>query len=284
MKQDNNFNHFVITQFNLRNLSYGIKNTEEWINWTRERIVLFKSYTLPSFLNQTNKNFKWLIYFDSTTPSEFNHIFKELNSIDFIKIFFVNGNNEFMTKYLDDIKNLNLKNKKWVITTRCDNDDCLEKDAINTIQNYFIPKDEYLISLASGYTLNIKDYTLSHYYYPKSPFISIIESYSKENLKGIFFNIHTKWNSLKLEVFKEVFNKNKESVFILNKPLWLQIIHGNNVANGHRRGLPVLKSVSLNNFGINIKTNGQSVFSIFNYREYYYWKRYFKSIIVRLLK
>ena len=283
MKKQNSFNHFVITRFNLKNFQFGIDNTEDWINWTRERVNLFREYCLPSFLNQTNKNFTWLIYFDSQTPKEFQYLFDELNNISFIQPYFVDGEEHFMERYLNDIKSLSLQ-KDWIITTRCDNDDCLEKDAIKTIQNNFTPKDEFIISLASGYTFNIQDYTLSHYYYPMSPFISIIESNPKIKLKGIFYKGHTKWEGLIFKIITEIFNKNDSSVFVLTKPFWLQVVHGNNVMNSHRRGLPILKSKLLNNFGIDIKTKGQSIFNILSYREYYYWKRYVKSIIIRLVK
>ena len=280
MREKSNFQHFVITRFNLKKFEFGIDNTKDWISWTKKRIILFKEYCLPSFINQTNKNFIWLIYFDSQTPIEFNDLFTELDKVNFIKYFFVDGEKDFLSKYLIDIKSLCL-NKKWIITTRCDNDDCLDKDAINTIQKYFQPKNEFLISLASGYTLNINDFTLSKYYYPKSPFLSLVESNSDQKLKGIFYKRHTEWKNLNFKISTEVLKRNVFSSFVFEKPLWLQIIHGNNIANGHRRGVPVLNSISLKDFGLQIKTNKQSIFKIFEYREYYFWKRYIKSLIVR---
>lgn len=69
------YEHFVITKFNLRKYCICIEDINDWIEWTRDRIFLFKTYCLPSFLNQTNKNFTWLIYFDKNTPIEFNYFF-----------------------------------------------------------------------------------------------------------------------------------------------------------------------------------------------------------------
>ncbi len=282
MKSNDLFQHFVITQFNLRKFPSGVENKNEWIEWTRERIILFKTYCLPSFLNQTNKNFTWLIYFDKETPSEFHYLFEELNNVPFIKICFAEGFDNFKVKYLIDIKELSL-NAHWIISTRCDNDDCLEKDAIATIQNYFTPKDGFLISLASGYTLNINDKTLSHYYYPMSPFISLIETNDNKKLKGIFYKEHTKWKGLKLKIYTEIFNKKRMSIFALQKPFWIQIIHGDNVSNSYKRGFPVVSPKNLSNFGISQTTKGQSIFNIPGYYNYVLWKRYFKSFIVRLI-
>ncbi len=276
------FKHFIITQFNLRKFPYGNITETEWINWTQDRIKLFKTYCLPSFLNQSNKNFTWLIYFDTKTPQKFNYLHEELNNISFVKLLFADGYHQFMEKYIGDIKKLS-DNTEWIITSRCDNDDTLHKDAVNAIQNNFIQKDEFLISLASGYTLNIIDNTLSHYYYPMSPFISLVESTKKELLKGIFYKEHTRWDELRLKISTELLKKNKRSVFVLEKPYWIQIIHSKNQSNNFKRGLPVVKTKDLSrDFGINIQTKKQSIFKVTDYYHYVYWKRYFKSSIVRL--
>ncbi len=276
------FKHFIITQFNLRKFPSGVEDEADWVNWTQDRIKLFNNYCLPSFLNQSNKNFTWLIYFDSKTPDEFNYLFEKLRDIDFVKLCFVDGYDQFAVKYLEDIKKLSF-GTEWIITTRCDNDDALQKDAVNTIQNYFIQNDEFLISLASGYTLNIVDNTLSHYFYPMSPFISLIESTKKKVLKGIFYNDHTQWDELRLRITTELLKKNKKSVFVLEKPYWLQIIHGKNLSNNFKRGFPVIKTKELRyDFGINLQTKKQSVFVIPHYYHYVLWKWFFKSSVVRL--
>jgi hypothetical protein len=276
------FKHFVITQFNLRKFPYQSKDKTDWENWTQNRINLFYTYCLPSFLNQSNKNFTWLIYFDTKTPEKFNDLLKRLNEINFIKLCFADSFDHFMTKYTKDIRELSTDNK-WVITSRCDNDDVLQKDAVDTIQRNFVPKNEFLISLASGYTLNIADNTLAHYYYPMSPFISLIESTKKTSLNGVFYKEHTKWDELRLKITTELLKKNNKSIFILEKPCWIQIIHNQNVSNNFKRGLPVIRSKDLrHDFGINIQTKRQSVFSIPEYYDYVLWKRYFKSRMVRL--
>ena len=38
--------------------------------WMKHRIELFDKYCYPSIINQTNKNFKWLIFFDGDTTDE----------------------------------------------------------------------------------------------------------------------------------------------------------------------------------------------------------------------
>ena len=64
------FYHFLITRFNLKNPDWDVtKNNEALLDekWMDERFELFSNYCLPSVINQTNKNFKWLVFFDTST-------------------------------------------------------------------------------------------------------------------------------------------------------------------------------------------------------------------------
>jgi hypothetical protein len=282
------YSHFIITQFNLRN--FPLSNNHEyetWLEWTRKRIELFKAYCLPSIVNQSCKTFKWLIYFDADTPEEFNAFLDHLNSYSFIIICYSKGIEDFNITYTEEIKKRIGRSVKWVITTRIDNDDCLHRDAVEIIQKNLTEKHGFLMSLASGYLLNIKDRTLSHYYYPMSPFITLIEAYT-DDIKGIFGKGHTKYDSLRLYVFKELwleyFNKKaRRSRFILNKPLWIQTVHGENVSNSFYRGLPVVRKMDLRDFSINYSNNRLSIKIIGKYINYVMWKRYLKCLIIKVI-
>ena len=198
------YSHFIITQFNLRNFPLAENNEyESWLQWTRNRIVLFRKFCLPSVLNQSIKSFTWLIYFDSDTPAEFNEFLTELRSFSFINICYCSGIDDFNLRYINEVKKRISPSEKWIITTRIDNDDCLHKDMVKTIQENFIRSHKFLISLASGYILDITDTTLSHYFYPQSPFISLIEDPGKD-VNGVFEKGHTRWGSLRLFVFNEI--------------------------------------------------------------------------------
>lgn len=280
--------HFIITQFNLRNFPLSENNdSRRWVEWTRNRIVLFRDYCLPSVINQSCKDFIWLVYFDSETPGEFREFIESLKAVSFIKICYCGGIDDFYLNYINEVKKRSYNIARWVITTRVDNDDCLHRDAVKTIQENFTRTHKFLISLASGYILNLTDATLSHYFYPMSPFISLIED-SEIELKGVFEKGHTKWDSLRLYIFKEIwleyFNKKaRKSRFILKKPLWIQTVHGNNVSNSFYRGFPVLKEKDLSDFSIKYTTRKQPPGIIRRYWNYVMWKRYFKSLIIKAI-
>jgi hypothetical protein len=283
-----NFSHFLLTQFNLK---YSPKLSEEsykeWISWTRNRIELFKNYCLPSILNQSNKEFMWIIFFDKDTPSEFFSFKKELERYDFIRICYLNGMEDFFLNYIKEVKNYAEPSDQWIMTTRLDNDDMLHRDAMKLIRENFIPKDKFMISLASGYVLDIDRKVLSHYFYPMSPFISLVESLSNSPV-GIFVKPHTQWNNLRLFVFNEIYldilNPTKRLArFILEKPMWIQTFHGKNVSNSFYRGLPVRKDKVLNDFGIRLTSVGMKLRELPKFANYVIWKRYLKSFIVKLI-
>jgi len=281
------FSHFIITQFNLRNFPKSENNDyERWLQWTRDRIKLFQEYCLPSVLNQSCTRFEWFLYFDKETPEEFNGFIKELSSVPFIHLFYYQGVDDFNSNYIQEVTKRIAANK-WVITTRIDNDDCLHCDAIKTIQENFVKSHKFIISLASGYILNINERILSHYFYPMSPFLSLIESTDIE-VKGVFERGHTKWESLRLHVFREIWqeyvNKRaRKSRFILKKPLWTQLVHGNNVSNSFYRGFPLLHKKDMSGFSISYSTNKLPFRVIGRYYNYVMWKRYLKSTIIKII-
>lgn len=282
------FTHFIITQFNLRNFPLsGNNDYEKWLEWTRKRIMIFRQYCLPSVINQSSQGFRWLLFFDESTPAEFNIFVNELRSCPFIDICYSKGFEGFRKDYMNEVRKRSDGSSKWLITTRIDNDDCLHKDAVRTIQENFTEKHKYLISLSSGYILNLDDNTLSHYYYPMSPFLSLIEN-TELQTGGVFEKGHTAWNDLKMKILKEIFieyfkKEARTSRFILKKPLWIQLFHGNNVSNSFWRGLPVTRSLQLQDFSINFPSRPQSPLNITKYINYVTWKRYFKSVVVKTL-
>ena len=282
------FSHFLITQFNLRNFpTSSFEDNKQWIEWTRERIQLFKTYCLPSILNQTEKNFTWLIFFDTKTPSEFEQFVNGISKHSCIEICYCPGSEGFQDDYLNEIQLRIRKETKWIITTRLDNDDILHKDAVKLIQQNFIEKDKFLISLASGYAMDVRQNILAHYFYPMSPFISLTEKASPKII-GIFSKSHTHWSSLRLFLWKEIYfeyiNKShRQSRFILKHPLWIQIVHGKNLSNSFYRGLPVTRSIDLVDFGLNQVTKKMSLKEINKFYNYVVWKRYFKCTIIKVL-
>ena len=281
------YQHFVLTQFNLRNFPKS-KNSEykKWLEWTRERVQLFEKYCLPSVLNQTESNFTWILYFDEETPEEFSDFIDRMNSYTNIAIHFCNGADGFQNGYMEAVKSRLAKGVEWVVTSRMDNDDCVHKDMVKNIQRNIQFKHGFLVSLASGYALKESTKKMAHYYYPMSPFLTIVEQNDSAN--GIFEKGHTVWPELRLWIYKELWtewfaSKSRMVRFVLNKPMWVQVIHQTNVSNSFHRGLPVLNEKKLVNFGLDVISKASHVREISKYANYVIWKRYLKCTIIKFL-
>ncbi|RIJ49707.1 hypothetical protein D1614_02910 [Maribellus luteus] len=297
------FEHFLITRFNLKldsieelskfpnefvflnsnnqlskpNIRF---NEKDWIEWTQERFGIFNEYTLPSVLQQESAEFKWLIYFDVETPSVFTESIEKIKRANNVHILYAKGVKGFHEQYIEDIYRLS-EHKEWIITTRLDNDDCLEKQAIRTINSMF-NHQENIISMASGYKYNYDNHELAHSYWPNGPFISIVEKINNGKIKGVFHKPHGRYRETKINWNNLL--KRKKASFIFDKPLWLVVCHGKNVYNDFYTGFPVLSKKDLSGFGLSQDSKSSSLTNITKFANYVIWKRHLFSLITRFLK
>lgn len=215
------FEHFLITRFNLTNPDWTTtKNNELLLNdsWMEQRIWLFKSFCLPSVVNQTNKNFTWLIFADTATKSDYKTILNDLvKDHDFIRLEYIDGMAKFQSS-INAIVSKMSQGKNHIISTRIDNDDAIHKDFISEIQSQFNSQKYLVIDVIKGYSLQIKPQIMlgkkEHIF---NPFLSLIEENS--NPKTIWHNSHTDW-------------KNETRIkYYTKKRLWIAIIHDKNKIN-----------------------------------------------------
>ncbi len=239
------FKHIIITRFNIPMENINIASPK----WLKHRFHLFENYCLPSIKNQTNKNFVWFVYFDKNTPEFFKKKIKIIqNSYPVFIPFFV-SNYDLFTKNLPKDIFSQLNKEPYVITTRLDNDDVLHKNAVNTIQEYFVKKNNIALNLQKGFCFDVNKQILSKYSYPKGPFLSLIETTSDiENFRSVYFQEHT------------AFFDTMKTIQITNNYFWIQIIHDENVSN-KLRGSAVIKNKSFfHMFGINTKISFKNLF------------------------
>lgn len=215
------FKHLLITRFNLKNPEWKqlTKNNESLLDdsWMNERLELFANYCFPSVSNQTNQNFEWLLYFDSTTSETHKSKIAEIISNKTnIKTFFIDGMpvfNESIIKYVEE----NISTE-YLITSRIDNDDCIHKDFINEIQKHFDKQYFLAIDNIKGYTLQIEpNFILGKKEHIFNPFISLIEKNNQP--KTVWHYVHNMWK------------KEPRLIHVTEKRLWLSVIHGKNKVN-----------------------------------------------------
>ncbi|WP_369996273.1 glycosyltransferase [Winogradskyella sp.] len=215
------FKHYLITRFNLRNKNWEVtKNNETLLTreWMTHRIGLFKNFCLPSVASQTNTDFQWLLFFDQTTDDDFKQELEALlEPYPHFKSFYVDGMDAFhpsIKAYVSE----DSKDNSHIITSRIDNDDCIHRDYIDSIQQQFKSQDFMAIDVLKGYSLQISpEIMLGKKEHIFNPFISLIEK--NEAPKTVWFSDHNMWK------------KESRRIEIANKRLWMSIIHEKNKVN-----------------------------------------------------
>jgi len=214
------YKHYLITRFNLRNSNWvSDKNNNEVLteDWHKNRFKLFTDFCFSSVASQTNNNFEWLVFFDSTTSEKYRKVITQLQEqmVNFVPIF-VDG----MEGFLPEIKSyLNNCKEKYIITSRIDNDDCVSKYYIDEVQKKFNKQDYMAFDFVNGYTLQIKpDIKIANRLDQFNPFITLIEK--NDNPKSVWSVRHSHWK------------REKHITQIKHSKIWASIIHEENKING----------------------------------------------------
>ncbi len=222
-----NFDHFVFTRFNLKIPSFNKSTNENLVisdEWLTPRFELFDKYCFPSFKHQKNTNFRWIVFFDIDTPAKFKKMIQQYQQDlpQFEPIFLdSNDQKESVTKQL-----LSDSKKKYIITSRVDNDDILGLNYIENIQNQFECQDFLVVDQIDGYNLNLyPTVQLGKRRKLSNPFISLIEI--NDDPVTIMSRGHSEWKN------------EKKSVEISHAYSWIGVIHGSNVTKKFKGHGPI---------------------------------------------
>tara|TARA_R110001592_G_scaffold216280_2_gene469886 strand:+ start:659 stop:1495 length:837 start_codon:yes stop_codon:yes gene_type:complete len=215
------FQHFVITRFNLRKKGWQTSKSNTQVltdTWMENRLALFENYCFSSLVAQTEQNFTWLVFFDTTTPEKFRTVIAKLESTfsQFTPIY-IDGMDEFLNQSRVQIQQR--LNQPYVITSRLDNDDSLHQDYIKEVQSHFAQQSFMAIDFVDGYTLQVEPQVFfakrSHVH---NPFLSLIEQAGQ--IKTVWYlDRHGQWTDV------------KELIPVRNKPMWMSVIHMENKVN-----------------------------------------------------
>ncbi len=264
------FQHFLITRFNLKLKEWQTtKQGESVVSeiWLTHRFELFKTYCLPSVKQQTNQNFKWLVCFDSETPAIFkNEIDLIAKSYSNFKPLYIDGFTEALTTISKVINSYLTVSDIHIITTRLDNDDALHKTFIDTIQESFKAQDSYIIDVCNGfqYIPGKKQDVVRVMTMKFNPFLSYVErTYS---FQTILSRPHLDWSDT-------------EHIRLMTEPLWMQIIHDENITNAEKPHYPETNRFSSDDFGVRRKILLKSDLEIGFSRVLNLFKRVIKKIV-----
>lgn len=219
--------HLILTRFNLA-LGFGNKKpptSKLWLNerYLNKRFEIFEKYTFSSFLNQTNKNFVWIVMFHKDTPNIYKDRIEILMSSmpQFRAMFLDDEESGKVYETIEEYLQSNYSECR-VITTRVDNDDVVHATFVERIQRdaALIGEKNCILSYLNGLQYDEKKRRILKYKYPNNHFTSLIAQPACLGENILRYNHVYIGNA---DVYKEY---KKTQV-----PLWVEVVHGDNVSN-----------------------------------------------------
>jgi hypothetical protein len=179
-----------------------------------QRLDLFEHYCLPTVMAQSNANFTWMLYFDRNTPER--HLQRVRQGLGgaphcVIKLCDVYGSETVQADLSADLD----KSRKWLVTSRLDNDDGLHRDFIRLVQQ----------QVRVG-TVEALDFPVGIVLASDMPFVSKQGSNAFISLSEPLDGMQT----VLIMRHKEMGRRYKIRT-IKSGPAWLQTVHGANVSN-----------------------------------------------------
>lgn len=206
--------HFVLTRFNIASpgREAPIRNSPGWLE---RRFALFEQYCLPSMAAQTARDFVWLIYFDENTPQQFRNRIERARGECAFTPRFVGPFSVEQAK--DDVQAILSGPHDLVLTTRLDNDDAVSNDFITRIRNAAEGAESgTVLNFTYGLAMNAgRIYTASDH---SNPFTTMVERQVSRP--------QTVWSAQHHELGQKY-----RVIQIEAPPVWLQVVHGENVTN-----------------------------------------------------
>jgi len=219
------FEHFILTRFNVP-LKFDLSPGEPAPHrggdeqWLTRRFELFERVCLSSVARQTEPDFRWLVFMDWATPVSFKERMAALS----VRYLFLEP--VYCTQVTDELVLDEIHRREAPetirITTRLDKDDAIHPRLIEQVQQLAREQLDsqdlnrgFFISFPIGCSEQHADFYIQRYRY--NPFTSFISSLdcSTTVLSGDHRSIAD----------------TAPVVFHFCRPMWCQVIHGENVAN-----------------------------------------------------
>ena len=213
--------HVLVTRFNVK-LRWHDQGDKQW---TDDRLDLFERTLYASLIGQTTRDFTWLVFFDeSTTPGQRDRIARLSDHEQVFTPVFISE--VFDVAHVRDELLRRWPSTDYFLSTRVDNDDALARDFMATVRRSAESLvDEAPVLLNPTYGVQFDGRLLYTRPWPWNAFISLLESGHQP--LSVFVDQH--YSLGKYAKCLEIGS---------GDAMWLQNIHGGNLAN-RVNGLPL---------------------------------------------
>lgn len=212
------YRHIILTRFNLQYDPDSTLHIQPC--WLDNRLALFEKYCLPSMLQQTCRDFTWLLLADEHTPDiQRKRLLSYPNILPQIEVLFCPYYDDFNVLYRQ-IGEQYGKGYEWLLSTRLDNDDMLATNAVENLHCYMeqhAPANRiltYPIGVQYFADANIAfkiGFTSNH-------FLTFLED--KHHIRTCLGIDHTKVSPSSLRS-------------IGSADMWCEIVHSSNICNNY---------------------------------------------------
>lgn len=205
--------HVILTRFNLpTGGAEGLIRAQE--GWLRQRVELFERFCLPSVAAQTDRSFRWLLYFDPESPDWLRQHIDGWSQLDcFRPMFRAEVPPE---QLLADLTAVVGRPGSHLITTNLDNDDGLARDFVERLHQLPAPDRATAVYLVNGII--------------RTP----AAVYLRRDRVNAFCSVSEPWSLSPQTCWADWHNllgRRMPVQGIGGEPAWLQVIHETNVSN-----------------------------------------------------
>jgi hypothetical protein len=223
--------HFVLTRFNVT-FHHREPPTAAWL---RHRVHLFERFTLPSMRAQTVQPTGWLIFCDSQSPDWFRDAMDRLLPERHYQPVWCSA--PFSGAVAAAAVEARRPATAHVVTTRLDNDDAVARDFLRAVQALGRDQDFGFLNFTHGAQLvRRRIYRTAHLC---NAFISLVEPSDRGPMRTVFVDQHNRLAS------------HGPVLQVKTHPMWVQVIHGKNLANV-ARGVQTQPATVLAHFAISV--------------------------------
>lgn len=207
--------HIILTRFNVP--SPGAEaEIRVRPGWLEKRFDLFRRYCLPGVACQSETAFEWIIVFDVETPPPYREEIARLQKVFPFRAHFTGlFQMKDITPQLAGAGGAG----EWLLSTRLDSDDILAVDFVARLRERVRVPRRRVINFDDGVILSpATPPALYETEDGSNPFASLLEP-----MDG---RLRTIWGENHLDI-----SRLGELEHVRGRPAWMQVVHGDNVAN-----------------------------------------------------
>lgn len=211
------FDHIVITRFSAVFTAEQPPPSREWLEY---RLAFFVEATCSSLERQRpSREYRWMVFFDDRCDADFKQRVESLSEGLFEPVW-------THENFWSGVVQREVQEKTtapYLITTRLDSDDGVAIDFIAGVQAEFQHQDLLFVNFPRGLQVD-RSGAIYKLDYPSNPFLSLVEQRQTGRSPLTVFGSGAHRSAGLHGPVREV----------MTHPMWMQVVHGSNLANGVR--------------------------------------------------